>query len=176
MSTDAGDAEQEKQPLQQSEVQDEGELKQDPQPLDSNHDPNLTGQSLIRHTDDNGDTDLASPYSVDPTRVTDAYENPYRETTDNAQNFIRRVPSSDLVPTPFKKFQHLLILSIVAMVLFLPVGFFAFRLARAAKTHHSKGLYGLAQRDGKKSVILSYLSIVLGILSIITIIVIATSI
>ncbi|KAL4232495.1 hypothetical protein ACF0H5_007187 [Mactra antiquata] len=175
MSAEAGDTEQEKQPLQQSEVQDEAELKPVSQPDNSKHDPNLTGQSLIRHTDDNGDNDLASPYQVDPTRVTDAYENPYRETTDNSQNFIRRVPSSDLVPSPFKKFRHLLILSIVALTMFLPSGFFAMRLAKAARTHHSKGLYGLAQRDAKKSVILSYLSIVLGILGTIAFIVLLAS-
>lgn len=176
MSSGVGDAEHEKQPLQQAEGQDDVEPPQEVPPNDSSHDTNLTGQSLIRHTDDTPENDLVSPYHMDPTRVTDAYENPYRETTDTSQNFIRRVPSSDLVPAPFKKFNHVIILSVIATVFFVFIGVFAIRLARNAKTHHIKGLYGLAQRDSKKSVILSYLSLTLGFLTIITILVLTHAI
>lgn len=97
MSSGVGDAEHEKQPLQQAEGQDEAEPVQEVPQNDSSHDPNLTGQSLIRHTDDTPENDLVSPYHVEATRVTDAYENPYRETTDTSQNFIRRVPSSSIM-------------------------------------------------------------------------------
>ena len=176
MSTGVGDTEHEKQPLQQAEGRDEAEAVPEVTQNDSSHDPNLTGQSLIRHTDETQDNDLMSPYHMEATRVTDAYENPYRETTDNTQGFIRRVPSSDLVPVPFKKFNHVIILSVIAAVLFVFVGIFAIRLARNAKMHHSKGLYGLAQRDSKKSVILSYLSLTLGTLTIITILVLTHTI
>lgn len=169
-----GETEHEKQPLQQSETRDEDiDTNQSEQPANSAHDPNMTGQSLIRHTDDSNDADLVSPYQIDPALVSDSYENPYKETTDNDQAFIRRVPSSDLVPKPFTKFNHVLILSIVAAVCFIFVGFFAVRLARSARTHHSRGLYGLAQRDSLKSVILSYLSLTLSFLLIITIIVVS---
>lgn len=175
MATVGNDTEHEKQPLQQSETRDEDvDTTTDEQPPNSSHDPNLTGQSLIRHTDSN-DADLVSPYQVDPTLVTDSYENPYKETTDNDQTFIRRVPSSDIVPKPFKKFSHVFILSIIAAVGFIFVGFFAVRLARRARVHHSRGLYGLAQRDSLKSVILSYLSLVLSFLLIVTIIVLASA-
>lgn len=176
MSSGAGDTEQEKLPLQQAEGAVDVEPVQEVPPLNSAHDPNLTGQSLIRHTDDTPENDLVSPYNVDATRVTDAYENPYRETTDTTQNFIRRVPSSDLVPAPYKKFNHVIILSVIATVFFFFVGVFAIRLARNAKAHHSKGLYGLAQRDSKKSAILSYLSLTLGFLSIVMLIVLTHAI
>lgn len=176
MSSGPVEREHEKQPLQQSDGQEDGEATRMSVPRTSPHDPNLTGQSLIRHTDDTEDNDLVSPYHMDPTRVTDAYENPYRETTDTTQNFIRRVPSSDLVPSPFKKFNQVIVLAVIGTVFFVFVGLFAIRLARNAKTHHSKGLYGLAQRDSKKSVILSYLSLTLGVLTIITIIILTHAI
>ncbi|KAH3727907.1 hypothetical protein DPMN_053853 [Dreissena polymorpha] len=163
----------EKQPLQQSEAVDEAEQLNVIDPQNAAHDHNLTGRSLIRHTDDGQSSDLMSPYRPDTSLVNDNYENPYRETTDNNQTLKLRVPSSDLVPKPYKKFSHVLILAIVGAALFVFVGVFAVRLARNAKVHHSKGLYGLAQRDSKKSVILSYLSLTLGFLLIITILVLA---
>ena len=171
MAANNGEAEQEKLPLQQDE-----ECNLDTTAQNTAHDPNQTGQSLIRHVDETADSDLVSPYSRDPTALNDAYENPYKETTDTSQSFIRRVPSSDLVPAPFKKFNHVLILSVVGAVFFIFTGLFAVRLARNAKMQHSKGLYGLAQRDSKKSTILSYLSIFLGVLMIIIIVIVAESV
>lgn len=161
--------EHEKEPLQQAEGQESVEVTAETIP----HDPNLTGQSLIRHTDDSQDNDLVSPYRQDTAHITDAYENPYRETTDRSPHLIRRVPSSDIVPAPFKTFNQVIIFSIVGTVFFVFIGVFALRLARNAKMQHSKGLSGLAQRDSKKSVILSCLSLTLGFLTIIAIIVIA---
>jgi len=177
MATVGNDTEHEKQPLQQSEVAEEETEKVSTEPSQTSvHDPNLTGQSLIRHTDDNNDTDLVSPYQVDPTLVNDSYENPYKETTDNDQAFIRRVPSSDLLPKPFTKFNQIFILSIVAAVFFIFIGFFAVRLAKRARVHHNRGLYGLAHRDSLKSVILSYLSLTLAFLLIVAILAVAHAI
>jgi len=167
MSGANGNLEHETQPLQQAESGDDADTR------NTDQNPNLTGTSLIRHTDDQQETDLVSPYHVDPKLVTDAYENPYRETTDNTQTFIRRVPSSDLVPKPYTKFNHVLVLSIVATVFFCFVGIFAVRFAKSAKMHHSKGLYGLAQRDSKRAVIVSYLGLALGTLLVVVIVVIS---
>lgn len=176
MATVGNDVEHEKQPLQQSDVREEEvETNNDEPSQTSLHDPNLTGQSLIRHTDNN-DTDLVSPYQIDPTLVNDNYENPYKETTDNDQSFIRRVPSSDLLPKPFTKFNQIFILALVAAVCFIFTGFFAVRLAKRARVHHSRGLYGLAHRDSMKSVILSYLSLTLAFLLIVLIIVLVHAI
>lgn len=152
-------------PLQQMPEKDETQddsINDVPQIVPS-HGQNLTGQSLIRHVDETEDNEVTSPY-VDRTLVSDAYENPYKETTNSCQTYIRRMPSSDIVPMPFQKFDHVIILSVVAIVFFVFTGVLAFRLARCAKMQHSKGLSGLAQRDSKKSVILSYVSILLGIL------------
>lgn len=162
----------ERQPLH--EGQEEPDRCSDPLSPPSG-DANQTGQSLIRHVEDTNENDMVSPYHIDPALVSNAYENPYKETTDTTQNFIRRVPSADLVPSPYKKFNHIIILSIVSTIFFFVTGIFAIKLARAAKTHHSKGLYGLAQRDSKKAAILSYLSFTLGVLLIIAIIIIAES-
>ena len=136
MASGAGDAVHERQPLKNE--QDETENGQDTTLQNTAVDPNQTAQSLIRHTDETAENDLVSPYTVDPAMVSNAYENPYKETTDTTQNFIRRVPSSDLVPAPFKKFKHIVILSVIALFSFAFTGIFAFRLARNAKMHHSK--------------------------------------
>ena len=163
----------ERQPLH--EGQEEPDRSSDPALAPPANDANQTGQSLIRHVDDTVENDMVSPYHIDPALVSNAYENPYKETTDTTQNFIRRVPSADLVPAPYKKFNHVIILSVVSAIFFFVTGIFAVRLARSAKTHHSKGLYGLAQRDSKKAVILSYLGFTMGVLLIIAIIIIVAS-
>ena len=162
----------ERQPLH--EGQEEPDRNSDPLAPPAN-DANQTGQSLIRHVDDTAENDMVSPYQIDPALVSNAYENPYKETTDTTQNFIRRVPSADLVPSPFKKFNHVIILSIVSAIFFFVTGIFAVRLARAAKTQHSKGLYGLAQRDSKKAVILSYLGITISVLIIIIVVIVVST-
>ena len=160
----------ERQPLH--EGQEEPDRSSEPPPT---NDANQTGQSLIRHVDETADNDMVSPYQIDPALVSNAYENPYKETTDTTQNFIRRVPSADLVPSPYKKFNHVIILSVIGAVFCFVTGIFAIRLARAAKTHHSKGLYGLAQRDSKKAVIISYLGIVISVLIVIVVVIVVST-
>ena len=125
--------------------------------------------SLIdQNTPSGGGPDDMRCFSIEPV-FQNTLDNPYRETTVSVPHMVRRVPSSEMLPRPWKHLQWILIGSYISCVLCLFSGALAFHYARKAKKHQSKGLYGLMQRDSRFAVWLIYVSFVVGILLIIII-------
>ena len=102
-------------------------------------------------------------------------ENPYRETTVMDPHQIRKVPQDDLIPKPWKTFNQILILSYISIVFCLCGGIFANRDAWKAKLYNGKGLYGLAQKRARRAVIVSYVSIAIGVLILLIVIIALTA-
>ncbi|KAL5010306.1 hypothetical protein ScPMuIL_012611 [Solemya velum] len=154
----ATDHSSERQPLHKS--QDETDAVAD---CAVNNDQDHVVVSLIeRKPGESHKEPEAVSFSVDPV-FQNTQENPYKETTITVPSD-RRVPTSNLVPKPWKNFNQILIMTYVSIVFFIFTGAFANKYAWKAKMHHSKGLYGLAQRDIKYAVTCGYVSFTIGFL------------
>ncbi|CAE1249838.1 unnamed protein product [Acanthosepion pharaonis] len=165
-SGDNGNHSSERQPLHK-EIHDDTDFSNDLNVHNGAMSVDVT--SLIdQNTPSSSVPDDMRSFSIEPV-FQNTLDNPYRETTVSVPHMVRRVPSSEMLPRPWKHLQWILIASYISLFLCIPSGALAYHYATKAMKHHSKGLYGLMQRDSRFAVWLIYASFVMGILLIIII-------
>ncbi|GAB1610884.1 uncharacterized protein LOC115215703 [Argonauta hians] len=120
--------------------------------------------SLIdQHTPSGTGPEDMRAFSIEPVFMNTS-DNPYRETTVSVPHMVRRVPSAEMLPRPWKHLQWVLIATCISFVFFFPTAIVAYHYVQKTLKHQSKGLYGLMQRDGKFAVWFVYISFAAGIL------------
>ncbi|KAL3883209.1 hypothetical protein ACJMK2_029499 [Sinanodonta woodiana] len=154
-------SEPERQPLHNNTEEQDADHEID-HTANNNSEIKHAAKSLIEHHQGElTENEVVMSYSMEPA-FHNTLENPYRETTITVPHYVKRVPSCDLTPAPYKSFNQVIVLSYLSTIFCCCIGAFAAKLALKAKLHQAKGLYGLAQRDSKRAVLLSYISFATG--------------